>query len=207
MSPPPETSRPTPDIHIVTHPSPHAADAGLVRDTLAGKEDAVARFIARMACIPRIVNARNHRLGAPLKEHDLADVVQEAAVAIWRTLRRFSGQSSLETWIYSFCEHTLMNAIRRARRGASSATDLAAGLPEGLDDGGVRRTMVFDQVYHALGQLEQDDQQMIRLRHFEELTFDAIAAQLRLAAGTIKSRYYRALSRLRRVLLAGEEGS
>jgi RNA polymerase sigma-70 factor (ECF subfamily) len=52
------------------------------------------------------------------------------------------------------------------------------------------------EVRRAVAALPADEQEIVRLQHFEGLTHTAIAARLELPAGTVKSRSFRAHKRL-----------
>ena len=59
-------------------------------------------------------------------------------------------------------------------------------------------------VYAAMENLAAEDVRIIRLKHFEEHTFDSIALRLALSVNTVKTRYYRAIEKLRRRLGSSE---
>ena len=52
-------------------------------------------------------------------------------------------------------------------------------------------------VIEVLGTLSAEDQRIILLSRFEELSYDEVAGQLGLPLGTVKSKLNRALARLR----------
>lgn len=160
---------------------------------------ALDRFIARMQCVPRFVAARNAQWGRPLGNQSMEDVVQDVLAIVWRKLSAYQGEAVLETWVYQFCEFEMRNAVRRAntRRSQSLADVEEPTAPQepsrvGDDD--------LAPIYAAMDNLPAEDTQIIRLKHFEEQTFDAIAARIGWPANTVKTRYYRALDRLKRKL-------
>ena len=52
------------------------------------------------------------------------------------------------------------------------------------------------EVRRAVTELPQDEQEIVRMQHFEGLTHTQIAERLKLPAGTVKSRSFRAHTRL-----------
>ena len=52
-------------------------------------------------------------LGSP---QDAEDVVQETLVRAWRTLERFEGRSSIETWLYRIATNACLDELRRRPR-------------------------------------------------------------------------------------------
>jgi RNA polymerase sigma-70 factor (ECF subfamily) len=179
-----------------TGPSP-SRDVLLVRGALSGRGEAVREFLERMRCVPRMVAAHNAKLGSPLAEEALEDVVQEALVAIWRKLERFDGRAALETWVYPFCAFEFLRRLRAERR-----------LPKGLDQalaGSILEPVApseaslleLEPVLEELEALDPDQAAVLRLKHFEDLTFEALAQRLAISPNTAKTRYYAGLQKLR----------
>jgi len=159
----------------------------------------------RLRCVPRILRVANARAGGPLDAHEVEDLVQDTLAAVWRKLPTFSGDSSLETWVYGFCLHELMNAIRRHRtQTARTGHRLDASTPEPFEaPRELASSFERERLYAAVDRLEADEARVLRLKHFAEMTFAEIGERLGLSPNTIKTRYYRALERLRRILGAG----
>lgn len=159
-------------------------------------------FVDRMDCVPRILASRNAKLGSPVREQDLPDLVQDTLIVIWRKLPSFQGRASLETWVYRICCLELMNFVRRRRR---------AQREQGRDEEVVEREDTqassafdesFDDLYQALERVPESEERVIWLKHFEELTFESIGHQLGISENTAKTRYYRGLRRMQGMLRA-----
>lgn len=180
-------------------------DLVLVERVLAGERDAVDRFVERMRCVPRFVVVLNRSLGLGLHEADLDDLVQSALTIVWRKLGRFEGRARLETWVYRIVRWELMNDVRRRRREPEPGGDELVEPPAPTAPAHDR--LDYDCLMEALEGLAPDDADAVRLRHFEHLTFAAIARRRRIPVETAKSRYYRALRNLEQVLAPrfGEE--
>jgi RNA polymerase sigma-70 factor (ECF subfamily) len=166
---------------------------------VAGDAEAVGRFVERMACIPRLLAVINRRIRSPLRAEELVDVGQETFAALWRKVATYRGQARLETWAYRFCELELFAAVNRRRRQARGE-----GGPEGLAelDADPQPTglVMYDYLFLRLKRLPDLDQELIRLKFFEDLTFVEIGRRVSLPVNTVKSRYYRAMVRLRDLL-------
>ena len=54
-----------------------------------------------------------------------------------------------------------------------------------------------ERVYQGLDRLLPEESAVVRLKHFGELTFEEIAERECAPLATVKSRYYRALEKLR----------
>lgn len=179
----------------------HAADREMVRGVLSGDEDALDQLRQRLARVPAMVRHQDARMGRLLNESELEDVVRETVAALWSKLARFEGRASFDTWTYRFAALELLKGVQRKCRAPQpmedpwSEPDRGSGDPE---DAGPE----FDrtQLEDGLAALTPEAAEVIRLRHFEELGFEAIAARAGVPLNTIKARYYRGLARLKEVL-------
>jgi RNA polymerase sigma factor (sigma-70 family) len=178
-----------------------------VRRVLANDSEAVDAFVLRMRCIPRFVEATNTRRGGPLDAETVRDVVQDVLERVWRKLAAYRGRAKLETWVYRFCDLQVRSTIRRAgpRRTVplddtlADTKDAACAGADGAD--GARIALA------TLQSLEPFDARILRLKHFELMTFAAMSVHLARSPNTIKTRYYRALHRLRHRLRASRRPS
>ncbi|HEX5052072.1 MAG TPA: sigma-70 family RNA polymerase sigma factor [Planctomycetota bacterium] len=173
------------------------AELAFVRAVFAGERTAMARFEERMLCVPRILRALNGRRGRPLDDHDLADLVQDTILIVLRKLDRFEAWVPIEGWIYRLCYLEFLNAVRRRGRQWQRTTELQEqieGPPEVTPD------HVHDDVHAGLAQLGGVEAEVIRMKHFEELTFQKIGDRMGVPANTVKTRYYRGLARLEEVM-------
>lgn len=176
----------------------NAADLVLLQAVQAGDPQATDAFIERMRCIPRILAAKNKRMGRALPQEEMADLAQDVFSSIWKRADQFAGHSSLEAWVSQFCLFTYMNAYRkrqRSRARLSFDSDLhevkAPSAVESPGDGIAQS---------ALNAIEPPVSTIIRLREIDGLPFATIASELGLPLGTTKSHYYRGLERMRDIL-------
>jgi len=176
----------------------HADDLQLARDSLAGDGGARQQFATRLRCVPKMLTVICSRLSYPLAKEDLEDLVQDTLVSIWRRLDSYRGMASLETWAYRFCRFEMANRLRSRGRRPRHVT------VEGYDAPSDPTTdlLEFEHVHQALDRIEERDAQIIRLKHFEDRSFDDIGHRLSISPNTAKSRYYRGLERLRQMLLS-----
>ena len=162
------------------------------RNTLQG-------FGERLKCVPRILSVQNHRMGEPLNQEDLADVTQEALLVIWRKLASFERNTLFESWAYRICFLELMNYLRKTQRRRRLMDEAAQTLRlEPAPAAPVLpRTERYELVHLALAVLETEEAAIVRMRHFDDETFEQVGRRLDIPTGTAKTRYYRALTKLR----------
>jgi RNA polymerase sigma-70 factor (ECF subfamily) len=178
----------------------HARDLALVRRAAGDDPWAAHELAERLACVPAMARSRHAKLGSPLSEDELTDVVQDTLVKLLSKLRSFEGRSSLETWAYGFVVRELYKGFdrlrRRARRVPWSEERIAELADESRSVEGDEYRVVHEQI-QAIG---PPGSEIIRLKHFQLLTFEQIAEELDMPLGTVKTRYYRSADRLRGLL-------
>ncbi len=144
---------------------------------------------------------------------DAAEAVQDAFFSAHRSLTGFEQRSQFSTWIYSITVNMARNRMRqtltRRRRETGSIDDPphpegpagpepASGDPSALD-----LLLQKDRqwrIQQCLNALEQDFREVIVLRDIQGFSYEEIAAMLTLAAGTVKSRLFRAREMVRNCL-------
>lgn len=178
----------------------HGEDRRLVERVLAGEAEALAALQARLGCVPRFVRMLNQRSGAVILDAAAVDdLAQDVLVTAWRKLDSFRGDASLETWVFRICDLLLRNATRKAANRRTAPLDAAAAVAA---PGSYSISVDAEMLYVGLSELEPDAAQVLRLKHFDGLTFDEIGTSLGNSPNTIKTRYYRAMDSLRRWLRA-----
>ncbi len=184
-----------------------ARDLALVKQVLAGEPACVDRLVERLQCVPAMIRARNRRWGQALRPDEVEDLIQDCLVVLWKKLGTFAGLSPLEHWAHRICSLEMMNALRARDRHSAAGTEVVESVPEPCQEELVATDR--HRVGEGLQQLGPPAEDIIRLKHFEHLTFDEIARRTGTAVNTAKSHYYRGLRRLRQVLqgLAPEEAA
>jgi RNA polymerase sigma-70 factor (ECF subfamily) len=133
---------------------------------------------------------------------DAEDVAQETFLRAYYNLRRFDRTRPLRPWLLSIAANLArnrhrsagryLNALSRAFRVETAASPNVEERSEADQDA--------DQLWKAVRQLSADDQQVIYLRFFLDLSVAEAAQSLNVADGTVKSRLNRAISRLRAIV-------
>ena len=132
---------------------------------------------------------------------DAEDVLQEAFVRYWRHQRQLPGdpQALLITSIRRAALDHARKESRRVAREENSSGGLGDGnhfvAPETGDDGERHRDLA-----EALGRLPAEQREVLVLKIWNELTFEAIAGILEIPPNTAASRYRYGLAALRKEL-------
>ncbi|MFT7837699.1 sigma-70 family RNA polymerase sigma factor [Saccharothrix sp. BKS2] len=148
---------------------------------------------------------------------DLAeDVVQEAFLALWRNPSGYDrARGGFSTWLMTVVHHRAVDAVRREntqrKRNVPLTDEVSernAPSVEGADSAALTG-VVGAQVREALRGLPEDQRQVIALAYLGGYTQAEVAALTGIPLGTVKSRTFAAIRRLRTTLRsawAGETG-
>ncbi len=174
-------------------------DLTLVERALGGDPDAVRPLALRLTCVRRMLSAINVHRGRPLSAHDLEDLGQDVLILFWKKLGKFRGQTTLEGWLYRFCFLEMMNFLRtRGRRQRTVSVEMDSfPNPDRHGEGDLPSE---EELEVALQEVGPPDEEVVRMKHFEGLSFEELAVALGIPSATAKTRYYRGLKRLHQKL-------
>ena len=139
-----------------------------------------------------------------LRDRHLAeDALQHAFLDVWRTAGRFAEGSSVRAWLMLLTHRRAVDLVRReqrVRRAIVEPSQPVAG-PTGEDEALER--LVAERVRAALTSIPTRERQLLELAYYGGLTQTELADRLELPLGTVKSRMFAGLSRLRTLLATG----
>lgn len=130
------------------------------------------------------------------------DVVQDAAIAIYRQLNRFDSSRSFQAWVLGITRNLSRNSNRAWGRYKHMLTrflqqhDSSRPSVESL----TLEQQQAQALHEAVAQLKSNFQDVIYARYFLELSVEETAQTLDIAEGTVKSRTSRALDQLRGII-------
>jgi RNA polymerase sigma factor (sigma-70 family) len=138
-----------------------------------------------------------------LRNETLAeDAVQEAFLAVWRTAGRFAPeQAAASTWLLTIVHRRAVDLVRREERRRTEPLSEAAEpiAQESAEDAAWLR-LERERVQEALRQLPDEQRGAIELAYYGGFTQSELAERLGQPVGTIKSRMFAGLRRLRELL-------
>ena len=145
---------------------------------------------------------------------DVEEICQEAFLSVIKNIESFAGGSRLQTWIFRIAANKARDYRERlgaAKRGggrtivpldsegSEDAAPLRAPSPLPGPDEILLRAERASQLGEALGRLEAPCREVIDLRYFADLSYDEIAAELKLNPKTVSSRLSKCLDRLEKI--------
>jgi RNA polymerase sigma-70 factor, ECF subfamily len=177
-------------------------DRRLILECLSGRQDAFGELVYRYQA--RLYNAAIRLVDNP---EDAADVVQEAFLNAYQSLRTFKGDAEFFTWLYRIAFNTAISQKRKKRATIS----LDIGGPEGGIDpddpseyikpgAALERNEEEVRLQDAIIRLSHEHREVLILKDINGMKYEEIADILGVPIGTIRSRLHRARLELRELL-------
>ncbi len=167
----------------------------LVGEIAFGNEEALAALYRRHA------GWLSGRIWTATASRELAEeVLQDTFLGVWRSAASFRGEGEVGAWLWGIARRRLVSAARRERRhiviplvwdtgrGAESADD-PSRVVESMDEAGRLR--------RAVAKLPSDQRIAVEAVHLDGMSVSRAAQAAQVAPGTVKSRLFRARTRLR----------
>ena len=174
----------------------HLSDEALVALLARGDEGALAELYDRFGAVAFGLALRVVRDTA-LAE----DAVQEAFLTVWRTASRFVAErGKARTWILTLVHRRAVDVVRReqTRRTDPLKEQPESGGRTAEEEAWLR--LERTRVQEALKRLPDQQREAIELAYYGGFTQSELADRLGEPLGTVKSRMFTGLSRLRELL-------
>jgi RNA polymerase sigma-70 factor (ECF subfamily) len=186
------------------HASSRQDESDLRADLAAITEQdpqAMKRFY--LAFAPAIHQFAMRRLSDPIQAEE---VVVETLYEVWCHAKRFSGQSSIRTWVLGIARHKLLDKLRERyhHRHESldedneSHTNVETDAPEGFER--VAQREHHDMIVHCAGKLPEDQREALHLALYEDLPLADIALVQACPENTVKTRLFHARRKMKECL-------
>jgi RNA polymerase sigma-70 factor (ECF subfamily) len=142
-----------------------------------------------------------------LRDEALAeDAVQDAFLGLWRNAGSFLPErASASTWILTLVHRRAVDLVRREQRRRTEPLESAPEPADGSAADVAWLRLERERVQAALRQLPDQQREAIELAYYGGYTQSELADRLGQPLGTIKSRMFAGLSRLRELLDEGTE--
>jgi RNA polymerase sigma-70 factor (ECF subfamily) len=175
----------------------HLSDEALVGVAARGREDALAELYDRLGGVAFGLAFR------VLRDDALAqDAVQEAFLQLWRTAAAsfVAERAKASTWLLTLVHRRAVDVVRREQRRRTEVLDHAPEQTEGSAESAAWLRFERERVQGALRELPDQQREAIELAYYGGFTQSELAERLGEPLGTIKSRMFSGLARLRELL-------
>lgn len=182
---------------VVARELAHLSDEALVALVARRDEAALAALYDRFGRVAYGLAVR------VLRDSSLAeDAVQEAFMTVWRNADRFMPErAKASSWLLTFVHRRAVDLVRREqRRRAEPLTDSGAEAEAPAPDEEAWLRLRRERVQEALRALPDQQREALELAYFGGFTQSELAERLGQPLGTIKSRMFTGLARLRELL-------
>ncbi|MDF7815070.1 sigma-70 family RNA polymerase sigma factor [Hymenobacter sp. YC55] len=147
---------------------------------------------------------------------DADDLTSETFAKAFRNLPRFRPEFAFSTWLFRIATNASIDSLRRKRlktlslAALSSASDDAeVGWNVSCPDPTPQEAMIRQQRAQAarqvVDQLPAKYARLVRLRYFDELSYEEVATELHLPIGTVKAQLFKARELLLELLQASKQ--
>ena len=181
---------------------PLADERQLLARAQAGETPAFGELVKRYQT--SVFNVCYRMMG---NRQEAEDMAQEAFIRAYERLHTFDAARAFGPWMRTVAANLCRNRLQRNIPHATPLADIADRLPQDVDSphpahGNPERSAVqqenADQLRAVIGTLSPNQRAVIELRHFQELSYEEIAATLQLSLSAVKTNLFRA----RKVLAA-----
>ena len=117
---------------------------------------------------------------------DAEDILQETYVRAFRRFESLNSESSFRSWLISIARNKVNDYYRK--KAETDEVPYDDGIIQYVDVNRSVNTAVSD----AMKQLDDSDRELLHLYYWEEMSVQQIAVELKIPAGTVKSRLYKA---------------
>ena len=169
-------------------------DAELMRRAAHEDDSAFAEIVSRHS--GKLLNFFVRSGVSPFDGEDLA---QRTFLKLWRYRARYSPKAKFTTFLFMIAHQEARDYYRAFGRRAAAEKGLEAELnaPSGGSGG---EAEMADRALGALKALPAAQREVVELGVMQDLPYAEVAEILKIPAGTVKSRMFAALGKLREVL-------
>jgi RNA polymerase sigma-70 factor (ECF subfamily) len=148
-----------------------------------------------------------------LGSDDVDDVVQDVMLRIFKSIRKFKGDSKLSTWIYRIAVNVCKDYLAKYKRRSEVLTDFAEDeehpsqhpVSEIDTEESVTGELEYERIMDALEKLSAEDRLLIKLRDVDGLSYEEISKIVSKPIGSVKSSLHYARKRLKKLLEEARE--
>lgn len=170
-------------------------DAEIIRQVLAGHHEEYAGLVQRYQ--EPLIHFLRRMIGS---DEDVFDCAQDAFIAAYRNLNRYSDEYPFRAWLYAIARNKALDLLRKRSREVSLTLD------DNIMDEQPRPDEVWlakeqaSMLVEVLKELPEHYAQALYLRYQQELSYKEIAVVLQVPVSRVKIYIHRGKDRLRQHL-------
>ncbi|MDK2918001.1 MAG: hypothetical protein PWQ37_734 [Candidatus Petromonas sp.] len=144
-------------------------------------------------------------------KEDASDITQEALIKVFKSIRKFRGESGFSTWFFRIVTNTCIDMVRKESKITTYSIDKTIETEDGSykreisDEKNIPEQMYEkkeqkERVQKAIGKLPGKYRIAIILRDIQDFSYEEISEILDCPLGTVKSRINRGRALLKEIL-------
>ena len=182
----------------------HLSDQDLMKRVQGGDHSSASEIFDRYG--RRIFNFA-YRF---LRNNEAAeDATQDVFVKMLKNARQFQGDAKLSTWLFSITANHCRDHLRKADNKPKEPAEVLLSIPDSSvesADKRLERKESEDRVRIALERLTPEQREAILLSRYQGLSYAEIAEISGCSEGAVKTRVFRAMESLKKILSEGMDG-
>lgn len=176
--------------------SDEPSDADIVRDVLAGDQEAYALLVHRYK--DALYRYAERMTGRP---DDAADVVQQAFIKGYSSLERCRDPDRVGGWLFRIAVNLCKDQLKgRAKREVPLEAAEPLRATRDLPEEGAERAEIREEIYRSLQSLSDEQREAFVLKHVEGWSYEEMAEKLEVSVPALKMRVHRAREQLQDLL-------
>ncbi len=177
-------------------------DRDLLERCIARKPRAWEDFVDRyLGLVVHVVNhsarSRSLRISAEDREDLCAQVLLEIIKDDFAVLRHFRRQASLATYLAVIARRVVIRELLRRRAQQEAANGAAQAAHDSAPAETIERIADREEVERLIGELNEQEQQVVRLYHLEAKSYREISATLNIPENSVGSLLSRSREKMR----------
>ena len=138
--------------------------------------------------------------------NDADDLLQETFIKVYINLHRYSTDYTFGQWVYTIARNTFIDYVRKRQDDLpidEKFSSPASNTP--TPEESVINSQQRHQIELCIARLPENYRRLIRMRFFDEYSYEEIAAKLTLPLGTVKTQIHRAREQMCKLIAQGDE--
>jgi len=168
----------------------------IIRRAASGDRSAFQSLVKSYS--PRIYQAA---YGFVKEEYEARDVVQDVFMRAYANMERFEVGRPLYPWLHRIMKNLCLNRLSKRKRYGGEVSDQEAEVKLRGPEESVVRNETRTEIREAIRALPEKYREIIKLKHYQECSYQEMAGILDIPVGTVMSRLYNARAKLKEMLL------
>lgn len=170
-------------------------DLDLIQQVLSGEHEYYAQLVERYQK-PLIYFLR----GILRNEEEVLDCTQEAFLAAYHNLWKYSADYTFRAWLYAIARNKAIDLLRKKKKEASVPLNENLIDPQkGPEEAWLAKERA-GQMRQVLNELPEHYRQALYLRYQQEMSYDEMSIVLDIPVSSVKTHLFRGKEKLRQIL-------